>query len=224
MNMILFDISAKTRLWTYAGFLLAHRPQRWANINPTMVLCLLGHEVYVTMIDITIDTRRWTNDGLMLGHRLRRWPNIKPPLFQRLVIVGSLWGLLRYAPSRSRVDPRKHDTFSQCCFNVGPPSTTLAQQKTTPADCLMFAGISLIYDEVCCRAKLKSASCLLQKVSRFLALMLAFMLYFHRGTSRNCHDVQKAGPTNSHWFQRETQFVFNGNVCYLRPLLVYISR
>ena len=35
--------------------------------------------------------------------------------------------------------PRKHDTFIQGCFNVGPPSSTLASIKTAFGECLVFA-------------------------------------------------------------------------------------
>ena len=33
-----------------------------------------------------------------------------------------------------------YPTLKQCCFNVGPPSTTLAQNKTTIGECPVFAG------------------------------------------------------------------------------------
>ena len=46
-------------------------------------------------------TRHWDNCGLTFDHFLRRWTNNK--------------------------HNSRHETFNQCCFNVGPPSTTLAQ-------------------------------------------------------------------------------------------------
>ena len=38
---------------------------------------------------------------------------------------------------RHEYDPFEHETFSQCCFNGGPPKATLAQR-------LVFAGTILV--------------------------------------------------------------------------------
>ena len=53
---------------------------------------------------------------LVLGRSLRCWPNMNTSL----AFAGDVWGLRRRLRS-------KHQTFSQGCFNVGPPSATLAQ-------------------------------------------------------------------------------------------------
>ena len=48
----------------------------------------------------------------MLGQRRIRWPNIVPTLGEYLAFAGK---------------SRQHEAFTQWCFNVGPASSTLAQ-------------------------------------------------------------------------------------------------
>ena len=72
------------------------------------------------------DLRNWPTIDLMLGQRRRRWPNIKSTLGQRLVLLDK--------------SPSKHETFTQCCFNAGPPSATLAQHRTSIGWTLLFGG------------------------------------------------------------------------------------
>ena len=51
---------------------------------------------------------------LTLVHRLRHWRNIKTTSVERVLCVCVLY-------------PGKHEALAQCCFNVGPPSSTSAQ-------------------------------------------------------------------------------------------------
>ena len=50
----------------------------------------------------------------MLAHRLRRWASIKPALGEHFFLLGLQ-------------SPEAVQLRVECCFNVGPPSTTLAQ-------------------------------------------------------------------------------------------------
>ena len=52
------------------------------------------------------NTRHWPNVVLLLVHWLRHGPSIGPPPI-----------------------PSKHEAMTQCCFNVGPPSSTSAQHE-----------------------------------------------------------------------------------------------
>ena len=60
----------------------------------------------------------------MFGQCRVRWPNINPTLGQCLWSVGS----------RSS----KHETLSVCCFDDGPASTTLDQNKTILNERILF--------------------------------------------------------------------------------------
>ena len=43
--------------------------------------------------------------------------------------------------------PSKHDELTQCCFNVGPPSSASAQRKNSiGSKHLVFAGIPFLKD------------------------------------------------------------------------------
>ena len=86
-------------------------------INMSYILLSSQHltssTVIMTASYIQRITRGQLNAGFMLGQRFRRWPNVKPTLSH--ICVG--WDIL--------VQPSKHETLTQCWFNVGPPSTTL---------------------------------------------------------------------------------------------------
>ena len=73
------------------------------------ILFLLAYDVPRTK-DVGLATKFWSQPtaGSMPVNLLRRWPNTNPSL-------GLLYTL------------RKHVTFTQCCFNVDPKSSTLAQ-------------------------------------------------------------------------------------------------
>ena len=62
----------------------------------------------------------------MLAQRLRRWPNIETSLFQRVVFTGIV---LKLNGCWSWAKPSKHSTWTQCWFNVGPPSQTVDQHQ-----------------------------------------------------------------------------------------------
>ena len=70
---------------------------------------VLGHVMNATS---SKQTTHQTCADLIMGHRLRRWPNIKWAHSRCLAVP---WY------------PSKHKTFTKCCCNVGPPSTTMAQ-------------------------------------------------------------------------------------------------
>ena len=71
VDMLVQAAPANTRRWPNAGFMLAHRLRRWANISP-----VLGYRVML---------------GAMLneGQCHRRWGNIYPVSFQSIVLVLS---------------------------------------------------------------------------------------------------------------------------------------
>ena len=118
--------------------------QNWAN-----VWCLL----YNALTVYPASSSRWPNVELTLAHCLRRCPNISITLSQRVVPDRFVSGSVLPANNRSsgivvvmlgkhlmwwpRISPtsgqcllftNKRNTFSQCCFIVGPTSFTLAQQ------------------------------------------------------------------------------------------------
>ena len=61
----------------------------------------------------------------MLVQRRRRCANISPALARRLVFAGLVI---------------KHDTLTQCQFNVGPASETVDKQTLTLGQRIVFAG------------------------------------------------------------------------------------
>ena len=81
---------------------------------------------------LSADTSRWANIDLLLGQRRRRWANSKPTLGQRLMFAG----LLPCTPDRWR-------WTNAGWFNIGPPSTTLAQHQIIMDQCLMCARFKI---------------------------------------------------------------------------------
>ena len=105
--------------------------RRWFNIEPMSVfagplLCGLQTRCWFCY-HIPPNTIGWPSIGVMVAHHLRRWANIDPMLGPRIVVCwdGSIvYDELLCADWHF---PIKHESLIQCCFNVGPPSTTLAQ-------------------------------------------------------------------------------------------------
>ena len=108
---------ARRTSWRCGMNQMAYRPrlQNLSWLNPASMIC-------------------WSNIGLLLAHRLWLWPNSKPMLGQCLMLAGKViihggfhainfW--CRDQPGKCL--PSKHGEFTKCCFNVGPPSSTLAQ-------------------------------------------------------------------------------------------------
>ena len=73
------------------------------------------------------------NAGSMLSQRQRRCLIIEPQLGRRPVLAG-----------HSSCNLSKHKTLTQCCFDVGPPSTTLAQHQNNigPMSCVCWDVVS----------------------------------------------------------------------------------
>ena len=71
------------------------------------------------------NTKCWANVVLMLGQCPKPWANINAVLAQSLVFVGSwhnyyyTWYFLFF--------PSKQGKLDQCCLNIGPLSSTMAQ-------------------------------------------------------------------------------------------------
>ena len=124
-------IPANTRHWNNVCFMLVHRLRRWPNIKPTLFQCPV-FAGYAT---------------LMLGQRCRRWASNKTTLVQRLAPPRYIAHSIRYSSifihekrqqklmlflrrDMIRITcnrilspvthyPSRHETLSQCCFNVG---------------------------------------------------------------------------------------------------------
>ena len=76
-------------------------------------ICVL----YFRLSRLAQKTRYSTNASLILARHRTRWASIKTTLVHCLVFVLScVWSA-----------PSKHETFTQCGYNVGPESQTMAQ-------------------------------------------------------------------------------------------------
>ena len=73
-------------------------------------------------------SKKCPNADIMSVHRQRSWTNIHPTLAERLVPSGVSQGCDLW---HQALILNQHETLTQCCVNVGPPSTTLTQHYSS---------------------------------------------------------------------------------------------
>ena len=56
------------------------------------------------------------------------------------LIPGDLFTKVQSFVFTKKIYPSKHETLTQCCFNAGPPSTTLTKRKTALSQRLVLLG------------------------------------------------------------------------------------
>ena len=81
-----FILDVVARLLVNVVSMLAHRLQRWPNLNPTLV----QHLKYSGRWRIPSSARHWPYVGLILSQRMRRWSNIKPTLGKLCLLVRGM--------------------------------------------------------------------------------------------------------------------------------------
>ena len=107
---------ANTIRWSNAGWMLAKRLRRWANLKPALGRIVFAGEDVVA------------GPGLILGQCLRCWPNIKTWFTKRRMVTRRIWQQPRLSPYWANAGPpsisaqnRVHSAYILCgpAYHIG---------------------------------------------------------------------------------------------------------